>query len=363
MQKLPPLGPEPVPQTGQDQAVVSTSRKPHKRIIAAILAILAIVFIGTGVWALNAKRTSKQSAAPAQTSTRQTIAASTKAGGVTLDPNKNYGNVYADGLLPVGDGKYVTDAPKAGYVYVCSGYANNIISEPGGAESRGPWFTNNNTEYDINKKPHVNGRVKWTPVFSDTVDGNNRIISTNDLPNHDTGVFPISNSDPAHAYDRNPNNISAQSLSYTLNANPSFGTPTCMGGEVGVMLTGVALFNGFDAGGRDAGAWEVQDSCSGHPQNHGEYHYHTLSSCITDVSVSNVIGYALDGFPITGPKVGDNNFLTTSDLDECHGLTSDITLNGKETTSYHYVMTQDFPYSISCFRSKPSQPPNRPAKT
>ena len=133
-----------------------------------------------------------------------------------------------------------------------------------------------------------------------------------------------------------------------------------MGGEVGVMTTGVALFDGFDAGGRDAGAWEIQDSCSGHPQNKGEYHYHTLSSCIKDTSVHTVIGYALDGFPITGPMVGSNNILTTSDLDECHGITSQINLDSKSVTMYHYVMTQDFPYSASCFRSTPIKAPGLP---
>ena len=75
-----------------------------------------------------------------------------------------------------------------------------------------------------------------------------------------------------------------------------------MGGEVGVMTTGVALFNAFDAGGRDAGAWEVQDGCDGHPQISHEYHYHTLSKCISDTSVSTVIGFALDGFPDHGPE-------------------------------------------------------------
>ena len=124
------------------------------------------------------------------------------------------------------------------------------------------------------------------------------------------------------------------------------------------MLTGAALFNAFDAGGRDAGAWEVQDSCDGHPQNRGEYHYHTLSSCITDTSVNTIIGYALDGFPITGPKVGPGNILTTSDLDDCHGISSQVTIgDNKKSTTYHYVMTQDFPYSIGCFRSSAIQPP------
>jgi hypothetical protein len=85
-----------------------------------------------------------------------------------------------------------------------------------------------------------------------------------------------------------------------------------------------------------------------------------LSSCIADVSVQSVIGFALDGFPITGPKVGDHNMLTTSDRDECHGITSEITLDGAPVTTYHYVMTQDFPYSASCFRSTASKAPGEP---
>jgi hypothetical protein len=51
--------------------------------------------------------------------------------------------------------------------------------------------------------------------------------------------------------------------------------------------------------------------------------------------------------------VGNGKYLTTDDLDECHGITSEITLDGKKTTIYHYVMTMDFPYSVSCFRGKP----------
>ncbi|MGZ4799452.1 MAG: YHYH protein [Acidimicrobiia bacterium] len=227
---------------------------------------------------------------------------------------------------------------------------------------RGPWFINNNTEYDLNQKVSVEGTVHWDGSFSMTKNGNDRVITTNDLPrDHTTGAFPVQPSDPAYQYNRNPNHIAAQSLTYALSANPTVRTsPDCVGGEVGVMTTGVALFDAFDAGGRDAGAWEVQDGCDGHPQMSGEYHYHTLSRCISDTSVSTVIGFALDGFPITGPKVAKNNILTTKDLDECHGITSTVTLDSKPVTTYHYVMTQDFPYSASCFRATATQPPGRP---
>jgi YHYH protein len=253
----------------------------------------------------------------------------------------------------------VTDAPKKGTVYLCRAPQAGAP----GAQERGPWFINNGTEYDINQKVAVEGDVRWDASYSQTIEGDKRVIATNDLlRDHSTGVFPVQPSDPAYQYDRNPNSIAAQSLTYTLTAEPTVvANTTCVGGEIGVMSTGVALFSAFDAGGRDAGAWEVQDGCNGHPQMTSEYHYHTLSSCIADTSVNTVIGFALDGFPITGPKVDDDNILTTSDLDECHGITSTITLDGEQVETYHYVMTQDFPYSVSCFRAAATQPPGPPA--
>jgi hypothetical protein len=335
---------------------------PPKRSRAPMLAgLFILVLLGAAATAYFLTQTNKKPAVSVSQTTVKKSTVTSNLPGVQLVSGKDYGNKYASGLLPVGDGKSVTDAPKAGYVYACAGYANNLKADQGGAGTRGPWFTNNNTQYDINKKLHVQGVVTWQASFSNKISGAARTIITNDLPNHTTGVFPISAADPAYAYDRNPNSIKGQTLTYSLNSGPAYGTPKCMGGQAGIMLTGVALFNGFDAGGRDAGAWEVQDSCDGHPQKEGEYHYHTLSSCIKDVSVKTVIGFGLDGFPITGPQVAANNILTTADLDECHGLTSQVVLDGKNVTMYHYVMTEDFPYSISCFRSTAIQPPGQPA--
>jgi hypothetical protein len=333
--------------------------KNHKKqiIIAGCVIIIILILIGT-FWLMYDNKASAPTTKSTTKATVQSSSPTSKVEGLQLDSNKNYGDKYANGILPVGDNKYVSDAARAGYVFVCGGYSQNLKNDKGGAGSRGPWFINSNTSYDINKKLHVKGSIMWHAEFSNKISGSNRTIITNDLPNHNTGVFPISPNDPAYAYDRNPNSIKGQTLTYNLASSPTYGAPNCMGGEAGIMLTGVALFNGFDAGGRDAGAWEIQDSCSGHPQKEGEYHYHTLSSCIKDISVKTVVGFALDGFPITGPQVGENNILTTSDLDECHGLTSEVVLDGKKITTYHYVMTQDFPYSISCFRAQPIQPPH-----
>jgi hypothetical protein len=348
-----------VPGSIATSSPVGTMAHPeHSRVAMVLGATVLVLAVAGGAWAyMSFFANPSASVTGGQGSPSPSVAAAQKVSAISL-ATKNYGDKYASGLLPVGDNHYTTTGPKKGYIYTCN--ANFVPAGQAGAQVRGPWFTNNNTQWDVNKKTAVAGHVNWTPSLNVTVAGGTRTITTNDLPNHFTGTFPVASSDPAYQYDRNPSTISAQSLAYALAANPTAGSANCVGGEVGVMLTGVALFDGFDAGGRDAGAWEVQDGCDGHPQNKGEYHYHTLSRCVKDTSVSTVIGYALDGFPITGPKVGDKNYLTTSDLDECHGLTSDVMVDGKKVSTYHYVMTQDFPYSVSCFRAKAIQPPGRP---
>ncbi len=116
-------------------------------------------------------------------------------------------------------------------------------------------------------------------------------------------------------------------------------------------MTGVAIFNGFDAGNRDAVAHEIQDSCDGHPQQSGMYHYHSASDCIPGVNDPEpvLIGYALDGFGIYNRFDANGNELTNDDLDECHGTTSEVPWNGSTVSIYHYVATQAFPYTVGCY--------------
>ncbi len=261
------------------------------------------------------------------------------------------GNTYADGEIPLGDNKYTTTGPKKGYIYLCNAQSNEA---GGGAGNDGPWI--HGATWNFLQKTIVAGSVSWSnATFSNVINGAYRVLSGNGLPiSHTTGSYPISRSDPAAAYDRNPNSISAQTIKDSLPVNPTYtAIPYCMGGEVGIMLSGVPLFNAFDATLRDAPAHELQDACGGHPQVSGQYHYHSLSACFKDVSVKTVLGYALDGFPITGPQVAKERYLTTEDLDACHGLTSEVLMDGKKKVTYHYVMTQDYPYSVSCFRGKP----------
>jgi hypothetical protein len=52
----------------------------------------------------------------------------------------------------------------------------------------------------------------------------------------------------------------------------------------------------------DCGAHETLDPCQGYPERTGEYHYHSLSTCIEQFGVSRthspIAGYSFDGFGI-----------------------------------------------------------------
>lgn len=250
--------------------------------------------------------------------------------------------------LPLGETR-LSQAPKAGYFWAC-----RVDTGGGGAFRPGPWIRDDGT-FDPTSKVKVGGAVTWPHQFTVSVEGANRVFATNDLPNHATGIFPIVPGDPAFAYDRNPGHIAAQDFRFTLPAEPvPLAQPTCAPGAVGILLSGVALFSGLDAQGRDAVAHEVQDSCQGHPQVTAAYHYHNLSSCLEDKPLpgghSALVGYAIDGFGIFGNRGENGEPLASADLDECHGHTHAIPWNGKTTTMFHYHATPDFPYTVGCMR-------------
>ena len=122
----------------------------------------------------------------------------------------------------------------------------------------------------------------------------------------------------------------------------------------------MVLFNALDAPGRDAVAHETQDSCQGHPQESSVYHYHNVSKCVlaehdSGSGPSKLVGYAIDGFGIYGPRDASGKTLTSADLDECHGITSEVEWEGKKVSMYHYVATLDFPYTVGCLKGSWSQ--------
>ena len=253
--------------------------------------------------------------------------------------------------LPLGDGKYKTSAGK-GYVYSCQTRFNG-----GGAFRDGPWIDESTKTWNVEAKISVQGSVRHDAVHSLKLSGGKEIIAGNGLPSL-SGTFPIASDDPAYSYDRNPNSIKPYTLKVKLPANPARNSsPTCVGGTIGVATDGIPIFSAFDAGGRDAPAHEVQDSCSGHPQMSGQYHYHSLSKCYRDTGPksgpSSLFGYALDGYGIYGPRDEHGKTLSTADLDACHGRTSRVKWHGRYRRIYHYVATADFPYLVGCYRGTP----------
>jgi len=250
--------------------------------------------------------------------------------------------------LPLGDGK-ISTAPRTGWIWAC-----RIDPGAGGAQRNGPWIRADGT-WDSTAKLIVRGSVKWPGRWDIALQGDRRVFTSNGLPSHPTGTFPVSPSDPAYQYDRNPNRIASQTVRIELPANPTLApAPTCAPGAVGILLTGVALFNALDAPGRDAVAHEVQDRCQGHPQVTGVYHYHSLTSCFDDKREpgghSSLAGYALDGFGIFGPYGERGEKLSSQDLDECHGHTHPVMWDGRLVTMFHYHATLDFPYTVGCMR-------------
>ena len=197
---------------------------------------------------------------------------------------------FKEGILPLGDKKYVTDGPKKGFIYLCN--VRSAESE-GGAQKAGSWINESDGTWNINKKISVLGSVAWKNAqFKMATEDGERVFNGNNLPiNHNTGTFPVTSNDPAYQIDRNPNSIQEQTLSLSVPENPEFGDePSCTSGEVGIANSGAMIYNGFDALNRDAVAREIQDSCSGHPQREGQYHYHGISSCFKDI-LSNVCSY------------------------------------------------------------------------
>lgn len=170
------------------------------------------------------------------------------------------------------------------------------------------------------------------------------LIESQGLPDHPTGIFPNT---------KNPNTIRPQTLMIRLPLEPRMAdqiTRLPMG-PCGLAANGVAFFNPFEMEGMNAveGYREVWlDSCCGHPQQQGMYHYHKYPTCIKSPfkddgkQHSPVIGFAFDGFPVYGPY--ESNGVMAKDLKGMEALDA---CNGHRDAQrgYHYHVTPGrFPY-------------------
>jgi YHYH protein len=325
--------------------------------VAALVAVL--VLLG-GVWLLARGSSSPDSPQVDAVPGADTAEATATDAGDTVSPlpsPKTHTEAIDVHAIPLGDGK-VSSAPRQGYVYSCQADFRG-----GGASHTGDWIEGDT--WDLTKKVAVSGSVSWPQaVFATSVDGAKRLLQGNGLPvGSPTGTFPIQRRDAAYQYDTNPNAIEPYDLSAAIAADPQIAaTASCVPmGAIGYALNGVAIYNALDDAGRDAVAHEVQDACDGHPQQAGQYHYHGPSDCMPHVDENNaLVGYALDGFGIFSVYDTDGQEYTDTDLDECHGITSEIEWNGAQVPMYHYVLTREYPYTVGCFRGTPVAAAARP---
>jgi hypothetical protein len=64
---------------------------------------------------------------------------------------------------------------------------------------------------------------------------------------------------------------------------------------------------------------------------------------------SALVGYAADGYGIYVERGANGQLLTNTDLDACHGRTSEVQWDGTQQMMYHYDATVDYPYTLGCF--------------
>ena len=250
------------------------------------------------------------------------------------------------------------------------------------------WFNTSNSIITTSKIPYVQGSNNakyYSPegsVFAMRTDANYRYFKGNGLPNTPMGTFPVKESDPAYPYyyvtwggeniqtGQQYNNateieISAYDLTSKVPLNPvATGFYPINSVTIGISLSG-ALFQMAYAPDNQNNWYDATnalplDQCWGHPYN-ALYHHHAYAwKCFdqgTPGKQSPIYGFALDGFPITGPRGADGKELTNKDLDACHGKESVLDVPDgaggfTRKLTYHYVMNREFPYAIGCFRGK-----------
>lgn len=171
-----------------------------------------------------------------------------------------------------------------------------------------------------------NETLTFTPQYSEAIQGSNRVISTNNIPNHKVGLFGQAQGS------LNPNAISEQSENYTITTEPTENSEftallstTGSGPDAGPQYSFGILFNGVELDPVAAEPfphegimspdvnWEwnlealnVQiglDCNNAHVQPTGKYHYHGppvlfLDDLNAPTDAMTLIGYAADGFPI-----------------------------------------------------------------
>jgi len=133
--------------------------------------------------------------------------------------------------------------------------------------------------------------------------------------------------------------------------------PTMLGvvGKVGVALDGVPIFSDAPSI-QQTGHMPALDTCGGHIDPGGWYHWHATSTdidtvfdqanvaahCALEQDSTALFGYAFDGYPMVGSTEMDGAPVTG--LDQCNGHVGETAV-GK---TYHYHASEEFPNLPAC---------------
>jgi len=204
------------------------------------------------------------------------------------------------------------------------------------------------TDYDI---LGILSRFEGTGL-SYTVGENTVVFTTQNLPNHPSPYWPVSNA-LYEAYNgsntqwhQNPNTIQTQEITITIPLYPAEAAvkEATNLGPIGISLNGVVFYNQYAGPNNQPLTNEVNsfDQYLGHPQNFGQYHYHVEPSYLTAIYGNNAfLGLLADGFPVYGPTE-NGSIVTNADLDDYHG---------------HTTATVDFPNGIYHYHITPNEDP------
>lgn len=207
----------------------------------------------------------------------------------------------------------------------------------------------------------------------------------------DTDVTVTSNNMISYEFvAKTPNALTPQDYTWTIPLKPTKAATTTSIenrlGTLGFTVTGIAIFGPTEGAMPAAEAFGdpvgngLLDYCGGHTGPSSEYHYHTIiyTDAVCNFERSQLVGFAIDGFPIYNSvicldtncsettlaksgytKTGDSRsyvwkaytFRGGTDpgtLDACNGRTE-----ADGTYAYHLTTTQ-FPYILGCFVGTPT---------
>jgi hypothetical protein len=245
----------------------------------------------------------------------------------------------------LGDGRVTTSAAAPGRALACGPLAPGAPPPPAAWIAGGSWTPS--------KRPVLAGIATWPAArFALDPAGAKTSFAGNGLPvATPTGEFPAGDAPALAAHDVR----GAFAEAPRPRARPACIDPSV---PLAVATNGVPILAPFDASGVDRFARELVDRCGGRTDAAGLYRYRGASPCLgrraTGRAHSGLVGWARDGFPLYGPRGARGVPLRSDDLDACHGHAHRLGSRAAKRVLFHYHATPDFPYSVGCFRGRPS---------